>query len=225
MVRALNREGGEMRIRNLLVLAITILLGTLCAQAQERDGSRSFTDHLNQRITISRFGTVLSFRDGNGKETVPSNNYRVCLCSGNSRCIESANTRTEGTSVKLRVEFPTRGATLKKGQTLVVTATIRLKALTLKRRLVWVAGSSAVGIDEAVSASRALAVCSFEESGKGLVVYDKPCPAPPGGAGKRRKICPDWIETSGKIELSGQLRISPEKAHYGKFGFAFPKAP
>lgn len=186
-----------MKIRNLLVLAITIALGTLCAQAQERDGSMSFTDHLKQGITISRFGTVLSFKNSRGREIEANNTYKVCLCGSNS-CIESVNVPPEGTSAVLKVEFPKQGAAIENGQTLIVTATVRGSDLTVTRQLAWVAGSSVVNIDETISASSAVAVCSFTEIGRRQLVYNH-CPGPPGKCPPKIRAAPRV--TSGKFEL------------------------
>lgn len=178
-----------MKIRNLVVVAITIALGTLCAQAQERDGSVTFTDEFKQRITISRFGTVLSFTNSDGKQIVPNHTFRVCPCGEKSRCVES-NAPTDGTTATLEVEFPQRGATLKKGQTLIVAATVRLEAMTLKRRLAWLAGSSVVEIVEAVPES-STAVCSFEERAK--VPIGKMCPRPPVLGVHLKCPPPEWF--------------------------------
>ena len=68
-----------MKIRNLLVLAITIAVATLCAQAQERDGPMTFTDYVGQSITISSFGTVLSFKRSQNF------NSRLLACAGTHR--------------------------------------------------------------------------------------------------------------------------------------------
>lgn len=164
-----------MKIRNLLVLAITIVLGTVCAQAQGRDGSMTFTDHLKQGITISRFGTVLSFTNSNGRQIVPSHTYRVCPCGDKSRCVDS-NAPTDGTKATLKAEFPKRGTMLRKGQTLIITATVSREAMTLRRRLAWMAGSSVVEIVE-INSGLKTAICGFDESA--LVPCGVMCPRPP----------------------------------------------
>lgn len=166
-----------MKIRNLLVLAITMALATLCAQAQERDGSLTYTDHAKQSITISRFGTVLSFKDGTGNEIVPQHTYRVCPCGDRSRCVDSA-APTVGTKATLNVGFPKRGTQLRKGQTLIIKATVSLEGLTLRRRLAWVAGSSVVEIVE-TNLGRKAAICAFDEST--IVLTGMMCPRPPEG--------------------------------------------
>lgn len=167
-----------MKIRNLLILAITIALSTVCAPAQERDGARTYTDDSKQAITISRFGTVLNFRKSDGKEIVPDHNYLACPCGDKSHCVGS-KAPTNVTTATLEVEFPKQGATLKKGETLIITAMVSGEAMTLKRRLAWMAGSSVVEIVETISESKT-AVCSFEESA--LVPLGKMCPRPPGAA-------------------------------------------
>ncbi len=170
-----------MKIRNLLILVMTMALGALSAAAQERDGSVTYTDDSKQSITISRFGTVLSFRNSNGKETVPSNVYRVCLCGQNSPCVESATVPSKEISSKFEVEvpkLPRQGAMIKKGQTLVVTATFRQDELAVKRRLTWEAGFSSVIIDDTISASKPLRVCTLAVKATNLAM--KMCPGPPG---------------------------------------------
>jgi len=168
-----------MRIRNLVVLAITIILGALSAKAQDRDGSLTFTDHSNRSITISRFGAVLSFKNGDGKQTAPANTYRVCPCGAQAGCIESATKPDDKTSSKFDVEFPKKGTTLEKEQTLVVSATFRHGDLTVMRRISWEAGSNAVKIDEVISSSKPLCPCILEDKPPARVLEMKMCPRPP----------------------------------------------
>ena len=169
-----------MKIRNLLVMAITLAFGTLCAAAQTGDGSKTFTDDTKQSITISRFGTVLSFADSNGKKSVPNDAYRVCLCGEKSPCTKSATAPSEKTKSELEGEFPKQGTPLKTGETLVLTATFHKEELTVERRLTWVAGYSLVRIDETISSSKALCVLTLAK--KGLSMQYKMCPRPPGFA-------------------------------------------
>ena len=187
-----------MNLRNLAIMTITIALGTLSASAQQREGSVTFTDHSNQSVTISRFGTVLGFKNSYGKESMPDNIYRICLCGKKTPCIETATIPSEQTSSKLEVEFPRKGIKLKKGQTLVVTAMFRQAEITVERRLEWKAGSSSVKIDEIISASKPLCLCTFEEEEK----EDKPvarmtmkmCAGPPGW------ICPPRTSSAGHLK-------------------------
>lgn len=168
-----------MNIGKLVILLITIALGTLSVAAQQGDGSVAFTDHSNQSITISRFGTVLNFKNSNGKETVPGNVYRLCPCGDKAACIESTSLKDEKTVSQLQVEFPKKGTTLKKGETLVVTATFRQADLTVKRRLNWEAGSTSIKIDDTVGGAKPLCLCTFEEPVL-LTLAMKMCPRPPG---------------------------------------------
>ena len=178
-----------MKIRNLVVLSFTIALGMLNVRAQDRDGSVTFTDRSNQSITISRFGTVLNFKNSNGKETVPANIYRVCPCGEKEPCLETATAPSKETSSKLQVESPKERTTLKKGETLVVTATFRMGELTVKRRVSWQAGASSVKIEESISSSKPLCPCTFEEKPV-LLLEMKMCPGPPGPGW----ICPPLTE-------------------------------
>lgn len=171
-----------MNIGKLVILLITIALGALSVPAQQGDGPLTFTDQSNQSITISRFGTVLKFKNSNGKESVPSNVYRVCPCGEKGECMESATLASEKTTSQLEVEFPKKGTTLKKGETLVITATYRQAEITVKRRLNWEAGSSSVKIDDAISGSKPLCLCTFEEPVL-LALEMKMCPRPPGSPG------------------------------------------
>ena len=174
----------EMKLRGLVVLTITVILGTLFANAQGDEGARTFTDQFNQSVTISRFGTVLSFKTSNGKETVPANVYRVCPCGEQGACIESATLPSEKTSSTLEVTSPKKGTTLRKGDTLAVTATFTQAGLTVKRTLTWEAGSDSVITDEIISSSKPLCSCTLEDkSGLDIPVVafaGKMCPAPPG---------------------------------------------
>ena len=171
-----------MNVRKLVILLITIALAPLSARAQEGTGSVTFTDHSNQSVTISRFGTVLKLKNSNGKEIVPNNTYRVCPCGEKGPCIESAGIPGKETKSQLEVMFPKEGATLKKGETLVVAATFRDGELTVKRRVSWEAGSGAVTIDELISSSKSMCVSTFEQKPEIAVVRleAKMCPRPPG---------------------------------------------
>lgn len=162
-------------IRNLFVLTFTLTLGTLSALGQK---PMTITDHLNQQITVNRFGAVVSFRNRSRLETIPTSTHRVCPCGEQAACIESAKAPSDETESTLRVEFPRRGTTLKNGQTLVVTATFRQGVLTVKRRLTWRAGSSVVRIDETLTSSKSLCVSTFEQ--KTVSLEMKMCPRPPG---------------------------------------------
>jgi hypothetical protein len=175
------KGGREMKIRDLVVLLITIALGTLSASAQEGDGSLTFTDHANQSVTINRFGTVLKLRNSNGKETVPVNVYRVCSCGEKEPCIDSVFISKE-TKSQFEVEFPKKGTTLKEGEALVVTATFRQGDLSVKRRLNWKAGSSSVEMEQVVSGPKSLCACTFEQKPEIPVLRfeAKMCPRPPG---------------------------------------------
>ena len=164
-----------MRIRNLLVLTITMALTVLCATAQERDGSVTYTDHTKQSITISRFGTVLSFTNRDGKLIVPGHTYRVCPCGDKSRCVDS-DAPNDQTKATLAVGFPKERTRLRKRETLVVTATVQLGEMTLRRRLAWMAGSSVVELFETNSGLRT-AVCAFDEGPR--LAIGKMCPRPP----------------------------------------------
>ena len=182
-----------MNIGKLIILLITIALGGLSAAAQQGDGSVTFTDHSNQSITISRFGTVLNFKNSNGKETVPGNVYRVCPCGDKGSCTESTSMPSEKASSKLEVVFPKKGTALKKGQTLVVTATFRQADIEVKRSLNWEAGSSSVKIEDAVSGSKPLCLCTFDEPVL-LTLEAKMCPRPPGSPGYW--TCPPSLEST-----------------------------
>ena len=182
-----------MNIGKLIILLITIALGAVSAAAQPGDGSVTFTDHSKQSITISRFGTVLNFKNSNGKETVPGNVYRVCPCGEKASCIDSTSMPSEKTSSQLEVIFPKKGTTLKKGETLVIKATFRHEELTVKRSLKWTAGSSLFETDEVISASKPLCSNIFED--KGLLRYEmKMCPRPPGAPLSLLWICPPEID-------------------------------
>ena len=180
-----------MKILNLVILSITIALGVMYGPAQDREGSVTFTDRSNRTITISRFGTVLSFKNSNGKEIAPANIYRICPCGDKGPCIESATTPSKDTISKFEVESPKKGTTLEDGETLVVTATFRQGDLTVMRRLTWVAGSSSVKTEESISASKPLCPCTFEDK-KVLALEMKMCPGPPGFY----FICPPLTEIS-----------------------------
>ena len=173
-----------MKFRSLIVLTITLILATLSAHAQRPDGSRTFTDQVNHSITISRFGTVLSFKNSNGKEMVPTNFYRVCACGEQAACVESATLPSEKTKSTLEVSFPKNGTTIRKGETLVVTATFSQADLSVKRSLNWEAGSDSVIIDEIISSSKPFCSWTFEDKPpEGIPVKAlamKMCPGPPG---------------------------------------------
>ena len=185
-----------MNIGKLIVLSVTIALGTLSVRAQ---GDVTFTDDSNQSVTISRFGTVLVLKNSKGKETVPNNIYRVCPCGDKGPCIESAIIPSKETKSQFEVVFPKEGTTLKKGETLVVMATFSQGEITVKRRLSWEAGSSAVAIEENISASKPLCVCTFEEKLEKAVLRleAKMCPRPPGSPGYW--TCPPEIELNAQL--------------------------
>ena len=184
-----------MSIGRLIILFITVALGAVPAAAQQGDGSVTFTDHSKQSITISRIGMVLNFKNSNGKETVPRNVYRVCPCGEKAGCIDSTSMPSDKTSSQLEVAFPKKGTTLKKGETLVVTATFRHEELTVKRNLKWTAGSSLLETDELISASKPLCSNIFED--KGLLRYEmKMCPRPPGAPLYLLWTCPPELDPS-----------------------------
>ena len=168
-----------MKIRTLVVLLITTSLATLSGPAQERDGSVTFTDSSNQAITISRYGAVLSFRNSKGQEIVPGNAYRVCLCGEKGPCIESTTALTDETISKFEVVFPRQGTTLKNGQTLIVRATSGQKDLMVERKLTWLAGSGTAEANDAISSSKSLCFCTFEEKTLKVLEMKKMCPRPP----------------------------------------------
>jgi len=178
-----------MKIVNLIVLSIAIMLGMLYGPTEDRDGSVTFTDHLSRSVTISRFGSVLSLKNKNGEEFVPPNVYRVCPCGEKEPCIESA-TLSKDTIAKLEVEFPKKGTTLERGQTLVVTATFRQGDLTVSRRLTWKAGSGSVISEETITGPRTLCVCTFNPEPKRVTLAEKMCAGPPG-----RWPCPPLVES------------------------------
>ena len=180
-----------MRIRNLIVLAMTMVLGALYVSGQGGESSVTFTDHSNRSITISRFGTVVSFKNGDGKEAAPANSYRVCPCDDKTNCIESTNI-PDKTDSKFDVEFPKKGTTLGKGETLVATSKFRQGDLTVVRRLSWEAGSNLVKIDDVISSPKSLCPCAFqEEKPQVKVLLDmKMCPRPPIPG----FICPPYSE-------------------------------
>ena len=183
-----------MNIGKLIVLLITIALGAPSAAAQQ-DGSVTFTDHSKQSITISRFGTVLNFKNSHGKETVPGNVYRICPCGEKAGCIESTSMPSDKTSSQLEVVFPKKGTTLKKGETLAVTVTFRHEELTVKRSLKWAAGSSLFETEEVISGSKPLCSSTFED--KGLLRYEmKMCPRPPGAPLYLLWTCPPELDPS-----------------------------
>jgi len=212
-----------MKIRNLLVLTIAMALSSLCAQAQANDGSMTFTDHLGQSITISSFGTVLSFKDSKGLENATDNYFRIGPYGNNGPFPWIDSRKAVGTSASVKAKFPRPGATLAKGQMLDVTATVQQGVLRVTRRLTWPAGSSVVSIDETISASSAVVVGTLEETGGGL--RETPCPDPPGEAKCPGFWPPELKVTSGKIELSKQLPISPGKPIHFLFTTDLTKIP
>ncbi|HEX7333934.1 MAG TPA: hypothetical protein VF290_20690 [Pyrinomonadaceae bacterium] len=177
----------------LIILLITIALGATSAAAQQ--DSVTFTDHSKQSITISRFGTVLNFKNSKGKETVPGNVYRVCPCGQKASCIESTSIPSDKTSSQLDVMFPKKGTTLKKGETLVVKATFRYEELTVRRSLKWTAGSTLFESEEVISGSKPLCSSTFED--EGLLRFEmKMCPRPPGAPLALYWTCPPEIDPS-----------------------------
>jgi hypothetical protein len=193
-----------MKIRDLVVLLITIALGTLYASAQEGDGSVTFTDHANRSVTINRFGTVLKLKNSNGKETVPANVYRVCSCGEKEPCIESVFISKE-TKSQFVVEFPNKGTTLKEGEALVVTATFRQGDLSVKRRLNWQAGSSSVELEQVVSGAKPLCATTFEQKPEIplLRLEGKMCPRPPGDISWY--TCPPDLTDASNVMMSSIL--------------------
>lgn len=198
-----------MKIRNLLVLAIIGATAALFVPAQESDGSMTFTDQFGQSITISRFGTVLSFKDRKGRVSQPGNNFRICASGDDSQCINSG--KADGSSASLKGKFPEPGEVLAKGQMVDVTATVQRGVLTVTRRVTWWPGTTVVKLDETLSASSATVVDVIEESA-GPNGLRPPCPPP---AEPNYKCPPElrdaFASTSGKFELAKQLPISPEK--------------
>ena len=198
-----------MNVRKLVILLIAIALGPLSARAQE-GGSVTFTDHSNQSVTISRFGTVLKLKNSNGKEIVPNNIYRVCPCGEKGACIESAVIPGKETKSQFEVMFPKEGSTLKKGETLVVGVTFREGDLTVKRRLSWESGSGAVTLDELISAPKPLCITTFEAKPEIAVLRleAKMCPRPPGDPDFW--ICPPWIST----DINPDALVTASTIHY-----------
>ena len=194
-----------MNIGKLVILLITIALGALSASAQQGDGSVTFTDNSNQSITISRFGTVLNFKNSYGKETAPGKVYRVCPCSKKEPCIESDVIPSKETKSQFEVTFPKEGTTLKKGETLVVTATYHQAELTVRRRVNWEAGSSSVAVDEVIYASKPLCVCTFELEKASLKLTAKNCPRPPGSIDWW--ICPPEADKNPEGEKAMHFEI------------------
>jgi hypothetical protein len=68
---------------------------------------------------------VLRFKNSKRKGKAPTNIYRICPCGQQSGCVESATLPSEKISSTLEVEFPKKGTTLSKGETLVATATFQ----------------------------------------------------------------------------------------------------
>lgn len=178
-----------MKIRNLLVLTMTMALTTLCVSAQQSGGNVTsvsaqqgwgnvtITDSSNQSLTISRFGTVVRFKDKNDKLSELKHTYKICTCGKQPRCIEP-NSATEQAQASLKAVFPKPGKKLKMGQSLKAVAIVKLGGVTVTRRLAWPAGSSVVYVVETVTADKA-EVCSISESG--LVMLGDSCPMPPPG--------------------------------------------
>lgn len=241
-----------MKLRNLLVLTITLALAALCAQAQESEGARTFTDHLGQSITISRFGTVLSFKDSKGLQNATDHAFRICPACGDNKCIDSRRALTDGTSVELKVKFPEHGDTIRKNKTIIATATVRQGALTLTRQVTWRAGARVVIIDETISVSNVIAASTWgaigdggsvdgtisvpsfvgigsnRESGGSLIIFNKPCPIPPG---TKDRFCPPemadyFLVSAGTIVSTKPLMIRSGKSLVTKFAYRISlKAP
>jgi hypothetical protein len=147
-----------MKIRNLLVLMMTIALTTICAAAQ--DGYVTIKDHTNQSLTVSRFGAVVKFIERDGHEIVPKHNFRICSCNNAWPCFDSEDPKDA--RVTLEVLSPVNNQKqkrpqilgfqlgkrleLKRGKSLELQATIAFRGVTVMRRLVWTAGSSSVRI-------------------------------------------------------------------------------
>ena len=199
-----------MKTRNLLVLTITMALGTLCAQAQANNGSMTFTDNLGQSVTISRFGTVTSFKDNKGQVNPTENYFRIGPYGNNGPFPWIDSRKGEGTSTALKVEFPKQGTTIGKGQTLVAVATVTAGDLKLERRLTWAAGSKEISVDQTLSASKTTSVGTIDEGVGNPNKLRPPCPPPPGEPAK----CPlrmsnSFKSSSNRFELTKQLTISP----------------
>lgn len=195
-----------MNIGKLILLLITIALGAPSAAAQG-DGSLTFTDHLNQSVTINRLGAVLKLKTSNGKETLPNNIYRVCPCGESGLCIESAIIPSKETQLQFEVVFPRKGTTLKKGETLVVAATFRQAEFWVKRYLRWEAGFSSVEFDEAIHASRSSCGCKVEAKLEKIsfLQYGKMCPRPPGERDSNWVTCPPETNTLMVMHVSSTL--------------------
>ncbi|MGH9873458.1 MAG: hypothetical protein ACRD9S_13480 [Pyrinomonadaceae bacterium] len=169
-----------MKIRNLLVMTLTLALGTLSAAAQQPDGSKTFADHEGQSITISSVGTVLSFTNAKGVKTDTNHIFRICPCGHD--CIVSDNPGTLGNQVELTVDFPKAGTILKEGETLSVTAIVATD-LSLTRKLAWEAGSDTVTVDEIIATPKAATICGLREDVSAGAIQGM-CPPPPGASYK-----------------------------------------
>jgi hypothetical protein len=174
----LKKETTEMK--NFLMLTIIMALTTVCVPAQQRDDEVTFSDHQNQSITVSRFGTVMSFIDRNGNKMLPKHTYRICPCNTGAPCFESQAPTNEA-SADLSVVFPAKGKKLKQGQSLKIQATVHLPGRTVIRRLVWKAGSSTVHI-QTLTWSLAQLCCIGEQSVI-LIMEHHGCSMPPPDGG------------------------------------------
>lgn len=179
-----------MKIRNLLVLVTTVALATICASAQE--GEVTIKDHINQSLTVSRFGIVRKFIDRDGNEFLPKHTFRICSCNNDWPCFESEDTKGATATLvvlspkkrkNVRFPLPQRSASsdwpvLQRGQSLQLQATIAFPFRTVMRRLVWNAGSGRVHI-QTLTWSGGRVCCINEQS---LVPLDSPhygCSLPP----------------------------------------------
>lgn len=190
-----------MKIRNLFLLTTITLLVSISAAGQERDGSVTFTDHLKQTITISRFGTVRTFTNGKGRRVVANHTFRVCPRYG--KCTGS-DKNSSGKS-ELSVTFPKERTSLKEGEALIVTANVTGPKLRVIRKMTFVAGSTSVDIEETVSSTQDTDIASLLESANG-VLWTKPCPPPPPQA-----TCPhgDSIKIKrGKLKMTKPFHIT-----------------
>jgi len=177
-----------MKIRNLVVLMITVALATLSVSAQV-----TITDNSNQSLMISRFGTVVKFRNRFNRRFEPDHTYKICTCSTTPRCIEPNLIGTA--TATLKVEFPQSGTRLRSNESLKAVATVKLGRVTLTRRLEWLAGSSVIYVVDTVAAD-STNVCSIEE--RGVVLSDSCSMPPPSQTAVAQVRCPPppaWTAT------------------------------
>ena len=153
-------------MKNLLMLTIIMALATVCVSAQNADKTVTFSDHMNQSLTVDQFLTVVKFTHREKGELKPQqHSYRICPCDKERPCIDSQD-RTNGVTGILTVESPVKESPvkdtkLKQGQTLEIESKITTAYGTVMRRLVWKAGSSTVQI-QTLTFSRTK-ICCMEE--------------------------------------------------------------